>query len=69
MDDDVVKLRERLYRHTEVAAFAQISKWVLNKRIQPYRSQIGTRNGHWWHYTQVEKILTLLDIPYTVQRE
>ena len=44
------------YTTTQLAAYYVVSPAVMRKRIDPFRSELGKRSGHYFKIPQVEII-------------
>jgi hypothetical protein len=63
MKSTIQKPKIRHYSAKELAYFYLISKPTFNRWIEPYKEQIGRRNGNYYTAAQVELIFQKIGIP------
>ena len=57
------------YSSKELRQLYQVSQRTLLKWLQPFKGEIGKRNGHFYTVPQVEIIFSKLGVPYTINEK
>lgn len=55
------------YYLKELADLYNVSKFIMRKKLKPYRTQIGENNGYLYDEKQVALIFCLITLPSNVQ--
>lgn len=63
MKSTTLRPKIRHYSAKQLAYFYLISKPTFNRWIEPYKEQIGNRNGNYHTSSQVEMIFQIIGIP------
>ena len=61
------KVCVRSYYLKELADFYDVSKFIMRKKLKPYRTQIGENNGYLYDEKQVALIFCLITLPSNIQ--
>lgn len=61
------KVYVKSYYLKELADLYDVSKFIMRKKLKPYRSQIGENNGYLYDEKQVALIFCLITLPSNVQ--
>lgn len=55
------------YYLKELADLYNVSKFIMRKKLKPYRTQIGENNGYLYDEKQVALIFCLITLPSNIQ--
>lgn len=61
------KVYVRSYYLKELADLYDVSKFIMRKKLKPYRTQIGENNGYLYDEKQVALIFCLITLPSNIQ--
>ncbi len=70
LGNDSTRIRKvcvQSYYLKELARIYNVSKFIMRKKLKPYRTQIGENNGYLYDEKQVALIFCLINLPSNVQ--